>query len=99
MFQWYKNTAVCYAYLPNVPPRNIVSNDGSKFCSSSLLTGGWTLQELLAPAKLVFYNSQWEFIGTKIELSPIIESITRIPHVVLVWVKDLQQTGIVQRVS
>ena len=28
-------------------------------------TRGWTLQELLAPPKLTFYNSEWELLGHK----------------------------------
>ena len=35
----------------------------SKFCKSAWFTRGWTLQELLAPRRILFYDSRWELIG------------------------------------
>ena len=44
---------------------------------------GWTLQELLAPFRMCFYDCKWEFLGTKMELSPELSAITNIPSAVL----------------
>ena len=99
MYQWYRNAAVCYAFLPDVAPGDIVSSEGSNFRNSSWFLRGWTLQELLAPTKLEFYNSNWDFIGTKDQLSLVIESVTRIPVAILVGAKDLQHCSVAQRMS
>jgi hypothetical protein len=39
---------------------------------------GWTLQELLAPATLEFYNQEWNMIGTKSILAVFIETATKV---------------------
>jgi hypothetical protein len=50
------------------------------FEQSSWFTRGWTLQELLAPSKLHFFNREWKPIGSKRRLAPKIERITGIPR-------------------
>jgi hypothetical protein len=51
---------------------------GSAFRNSKWFTRGWTLQELLAPSAVVFYNHDWIEIGTKSSLYDLITSITGI---------------------
>ncbi|KAK5315542.1 hypothetical protein LTR93_009797 [Exophiala xenobiotica] len=41
---------------------------------------GWTLQELLAPRHVTFFDYQWFEIGTKLTLLDNLSQITRIPH-------------------
>lgn len=41
-------------------------------------TRGWTLQELLAPRHVQFYDSSWQFYGTKAELADEISVVTGI---------------------
>jgi hypothetical protein len=53
------------------------SVDGMKSCK--WFTRGWTLQELLAPSNVVFWNKDWTKIGTKAELAEKLSLITRIP--------------------
>ncbi|KAK0641950.1 heterokaryon incompatibility protein-domain-containing protein [Cercophora newfieldiana] len=57
MFRWYAKSEICFAYLVDVPSVG--------FESSVWFTRGWTLQELLAPSQLVFFDSDWSPIGTK----------------------------------
>lgn len=78
MFSWYQNAAVCYAYLSDVPKSTDVSAAESSFSKSRWFTRGWTLQELIAPCNLVFFSMDWHTLGTKIELSSRISSITGI---------------------
>ncbi|KAI0595586.1 heterokaryon incompatibility protein-domain-containing protein [Biscogniauxia sp. FL1348] len=73
MFSWYEDSGVCYAYLSDV-----TGNDEESFKSSRWFTRGWTLQELIAPRKVKFFDSQWEFIGTRSHMAPLLESITQI---------------------
>lgn len=81
MFDWYRRAEVCYAYLTDV---NLVSTYHStkekSFRNSAWFTRGWTLQELLAPQWVEFYDVNWKEIGTKSSLAPLITSITGIAH-------------------
>jgi hypothetical protein len=98
MFQWYKKAFICYNYLSDVPTVDNPRDPGSKFFSSRWFQRGWTLQELLAPKQLRFYNLVWTlqellapkqlrfynlvwtFLGTKSEMSVMIQKITGIPR-------------------
>ncbi|KAI1411103.1 HET-domain-containing protein [Hypoxylon sp. FL1857] len=76
MFSWYNASEVCYAYLADVVPSE---DHTSSFRSSRWFTRGWTLQELLAPHAVVFYNREWGEIGMKKDMKAIISEVTRIP--------------------
>jgi hypothetical protein len=83
MFRWYRNAAVCYAYLNDVPSG--LGKPGEKEAAlrnSKWFTRGWTLQELIAPSALYFISGDWtENLGTKASLSPLISDITGINRV------------------
>lgn len=66
MFEWYRGSAVCYAYLADVAD-DIDPDFPSDFtlAKSRWFTRGWTLQELLAPRVVVFYSKSWQRIGRK----------------------------------
>ncbi|KAH8656100.1 heterokaryon incompatibility protein-domain-containing protein, partial [Tricladium varicosporioides] len=78
MFRWYQKAEVCYVYLSDVHPE--VNDDLGKLViqESIWFKRGWTLQELLAPHKLLFYDSNWRLIGDKESCCSIISSITGI---------------------
>jgi hypothetical protein len=54
MYSWYKASHVCYAYLADVHRGETLSHDLRK---SQWFTRGWTLQELLAPRSVVFFDN------------------------------------------
>ncbi|KAI1260722.1 HET-domain-containing protein [Xylariaceae sp. FL1019] len=56
-------------------------NKGLKQCR--WFSRGWTLQELVAPSKVEFLDTNWEFFGSKAELAPILSYITGIDTAVL----------------
>jgi hypothetical protein len=79
MIQWYKDARVCYALLADVPSGGDSHGlENSAFRRSKWFTRGWTLQELLAPATVIFFNQDWVALGTKSTLSKAISSITGI---------------------
>ena len=79
MYAWYKDAAICYVYLDDVEK----SNRKRPFSKARWFTRGWTLQELLAPSKIIFYDRAWRRLGNKNTLAGRISAITRIPIHVL----------------
>ncbi|KFY40185.1 hypothetical protein V495_05565 [Pseudogymnoascus sp. VKM F-4514 (FW-929)] len=65
MWNWYNKAAICLAYLSDVPDGDDYMEEDSAFSNSRWFTRGWTLQELLAPKVVRFYNASWKFIGKK----------------------------------
>jgi Heterokaryon incompatibility protein (HET) len=86
MFRWYRNAAKCYVYLSDVSV-SASDNVNAEICQSvweadfrrsRWFTRGWTLQELLAPASVTFYSSQYKQLGDKQSLARLIHEITDI---------------------
>lgn len=65
MFQWYERAEVCFVHLADVAADEDHEASGSAFRTCRWFTRGWTLQELLAPATLVFYDKLWSVISDK----------------------------------
>ena len=83
MFHWYKDQ-LCYAYLGDVPhTSHHVSTGGSAFAESLWFTRGWTLQELIAPSRVIFFDQTWQSIGTRAGFKDSIAEITGIDREVL----------------
>ncbi|KAJ9129985.1 HET-domain-containing protein [Coniochaeta hoffmannii] len=58
-----------------------------------------TLQEMLAPLDLQFYNSRWALIGTKEELGKELSKITRIPIEAITAARSLRSFSAAARMS
>jgi len=99
MFRWYSRASICYAYLSDVPNNDEPWKPASKFQSSRWFSRVWTLQELLAPSSLRFYNSEWCSLGTKGHLSAIIEKVANIPRQFLLRIAELHNASVAQRMS
>lgn len=100
MYAWYGDARICYAYLADVPPGETTQSEDSDFRRSRWFTRGWTLQELIAPAKLVFLCAEWETIGSKHDLVDVLEEITGIDRdALLLDGTDLNKFSVAQRFS
>ncbi|KAI6107084.1 heterokaryon incompatibility protein-domain-containing protein, partial [Pisolithus croceorrhizus] len=102
MYQWYRNSGMCYVYLNDVDePAFPTKEDFSRFGKSGgwpeWFSRGWTLQELIAPRNAQFFNKDWVPIGTKEKLAFKLEVITRIPQRVLFWGEVLTDKYSVER--
>ncbi|KAJ8117390.1 hypothetical protein ONZ43_g4219 [Nemania bipapillata] len=98
MFNWYRDAKVCYAWLADLPAameRPIES--AMKECR--WFTRGWTLQELLAPRHVEFYDRDWTFRGTKKDLKELVADASQIGADVLEKPEDLYRLPIAQRMS
>ncbi|PMD42129.1 HET-domain-containing protein [Hyaloscypha variabilis F] len=99
MFRWYANAVECYAFLADVPSDDSLWPSESAFSKSRWFTRGWTLQELIAPTRVIFFSQDWVEIGTRQGLCLVIASITRIDKEVLIGTRNPGQTSIAQRMS
>lgn len=64
MFRWYRDATICYAYISDS-----VTGDDESFSQCRWLTRGWTLQEMIAPDRVHFYDMNWSFLGSRISLA------------------------------
>ncbi|KAH8194359.1 hypothetical protein TruAng_011479 [Truncatella angustata] len=80
MYQWYQRSRKCFAFLSDVSWEDGPVSKNSSFRRSRWFTRGWTLQELLAPTFLEFYDQAWVSLGFRDSqrLTGIIKEITGI---------------------
>lgn len=102
MFAWYRGSKLCYAFLEDVidATEDIAATD-SCFRRSRWFTRGWTLQELLAPRRIRFFNSSWQVMGQLdkgSKLTEVVSEITSIPSAFLEGL-NLQKANIAMRMS
>ena len=88
MYRWYQNARVCYAYLHDVDKSSFpTTKDDQAYPTSNgwpeWFSRGWTLQEMIAPSNLLFFNGNWTYIGDKKMLALILTRITRVPEYIL----------------
>jgi hypothetical protein len=91
MYSWYQRAEVCYAFLADVA-----------LCDwrvSDWWNRGWTLQELIAPSKVVFFDRDWKEISNKKSMAAGIEIITGIPAAVLKGEEPLRDWTVAQKMS
>ncbi|KAK8059527.1 HET-domain-containing protein [Apiospora saccharicola] len=94
MYQWYRDSAICYAFLADVEPeregKTIWAKDSS-FKTSRWFRRGWTLQELVASPLVSFYARDWSFIESKTAVegfTKLLSTITGIQQEILTGEKQ-----------
>jgi hypothetical protein len=102
MYKWYQQSQTCVAYLEDVAletrRREGISQFGSRIKLSRWITRGWTLQELIAPRRVEFYDSVWTYICRKADVLADLRLATKIPEYVLAT-GDLQFASVAQKMS
>ncbi|EKJ72792.1 hypothetical protein FPSE_07058 [Fusarium pseudograminearum CS3096] len=99
MFRWYKQATVCFAHLEDLPPGVNGSLDYASLSYCKWFTRGWTLQELIGPKDLEFYDCAWKLRGKKTDLGLFISEITGIHEKVLNDNSALESVPIAGRMS
>lgn len=96
MYRWYQEATVCLVYLYDIyrPERGPVELSQSRW-----FTRGWTLQELIAPYIVEFYDAKWQPMGTKASLRDSLSTITNIDTAVLTQPGDVHHVSVAQRMS
>ncbi|KAL1597934.1 hypothetical protein SLS60_008422 [Paraconiothyrium brasiliense] len=72
MYQWYARSYVCIVYLEDV-------DTWVEASFSEWFKRGWTLQELIAPERVLFYNKHWHGCGSRNDYSPGLSDQTQYP--------------------
>lgn len=80
MHAWYQDSAVCYVYLHDFDDDVDLRSALEKV---DWFKRGWTLQELIAPENVYFFNKDWIKIGSKATWAPILSKLTHIRKDVL----------------
>lgn len=100
MFRWYRQVDVCFAYIHDCPGN---ASDGpvseDQLDASKWFKRGWTLQELIAPADVVFLSAEWKEFSTKRSLADRISIITNIHARILEHSADISSCSVAQRFS
>lgn len=113
MFLWYQNARVCYAYLSDVtggwewlrstkrvPKIDLDETTGLAYLAASRwFMRGWTLQELIAPRKVIFFDQNWKLVGSRANLAKGLHRITRIDPEVLADPRRLWGMSVAKRLS
>lgn len=95
MYEYYKRSQKCYAYLADVQSEKA----GPSFEGSRWWRRGWTLQELLAPKEVEFFNQDWKSIGYKHSLHESISRQTGIEYDYLTGALPVEHASIAKRMS
>lgn len=105
MLEWYRDAKVCYAYIRDVVkttpgPGMFQSRDPERNgLKAEWFERGWTLQELLAPRYMEFYDQRWAFIGTKNDLADHLHPVTGIAKKYLTGVGNFREASVATRMS
>ena len=96
MFRWYRRASICYAFLSDFAPSGPIE---SELGLSRWFTRGWTLQELIAPKEVIFFDQDWNVRGVKTGLVEHLATITGINGGILSQKQDLSSIPVARRMS
>ncbi|KAI0427136.1 HET-domain-containing protein [Xylaria sp. FL1042] len=99
MYAWYRDAAICYAYLEDVFFNPDIDKFNDEVKKSRWFTRGWTLQELLAPEKVLFFRNDWIPIANRQQLADVIHEVTRIHVGALQDRNTIHDYSVAQRMS
>jgi len=107
MYEWYANAKVCYAYLSDATwEDDKVDHSNRKYLEAMRdcrwFTRGWTLQELLAPKIVTFFDKDWRKIGDTMasgNLNIALSMITGIDVGCIAKPESVSQQSVARRMS
>lgn len=105
MFAWYANAKVCLAYLEDVKiPRTIRHGVRQTLWEGHIglsvwFTRSFTLQELVAPRLVDFYDGDWMLIADKRSNAYWVARVTGVDKDVLLKKRKLSECSIADRMS
>jgi len=98
MWAWYRDAEVCYVFLADLPVGSYRDLE-LDLPRCKWFTRGWTLQELIAPARVKFFDREWNYRGSKRELAVLLSEITKIPVSLLRGEAKITDFAVARRMS
>lgn len=105
MFEWYREAAVCYTYFNDVIFSECGPNMFNSFREdrhgqpSEWFKRGWTLQELIAPRNMEFYDAHWTPMGTRNDLAALVGKVAAIRSEYLNEKQDFRNASVATKMS
>lgn len=109
MYKWYGGAVKCCAYLSDLDSSRCFATERAFMASMTKLENelrrcrwfsrGWTLQELLAPSEVEFFDRNWVTIGSKWYLKDHISEITGMPVGVIIGDDPLSRYNVAEKMS
>ncbi|UQC88600.1 HET domain-containing protein [Colletotrichum lupini] len=110
MFKWYRDAKLCIVYLFDVEVNTtlaeteleanpLIFNRIGRGDPSEWFYRGWTLQEMLAPQDLEFYDTKWTYMGTRTELKVQLEKASGVSRKYLTGLQDFTKVCIAAKMS
>ncbi|PVH74193.1 hypothetical protein DL98DRAFT_519426 [Cadophora sp. DSE1049] len=96
MYQWYSDAVVCYVFLEDL---SIYGDPEELLARCRWFGRGWTLQELIAPQIVEFFDVGWNYRGSKTDFLQSISSCTGIQTHVLRGILPPKNCSIARRMS
>ncbi|KAH3983276.1 hypothetical protein HBH98_069080 [Parastagonospora nodorum] len=96
MYRWYAQSKICYAFLSDLSGDADITTD---LKSCRWFTRGWTLQELIAPETVLFFDARWNKRGYKTSIAAELSTITKIDAALLRNQSSPSDFCIAQRLS
>ncbi|KAH8600671.1 heterokaryon incompatibility protein-domain-containing protein [Bisporella sp. PMI_857] len=96
MYRYYQRSNICYVFLSDLPATSSLHTELKK---CRWFTRGWTLQELIAPKDIHFFDQDWNYRGSKQDLVEALSLITGINPNILMHNKRLSSVAVAQRMS
>ena len=95
MYRWYEKAALCFVFLADYT----IGDGESRLSECRWFTRGFTLQELLAPQTVIFFDSNLNTLGTRSSLAHNIAAFTRIAPTYLLDADSCRTASVAQRMS
>ncbi|KAF3807722.1 hypothetical protein GCG54_00007455 [Colletotrichum gloeosporioides] len=98
--KYLERAAICFAFLGDLPCR-VSAPCRVTWAQCRFWRRTWTLQELVLPSRVQFYDASWHLRGghTSQNLHPLISGITGIDEDVLCHQRSLQHTSVARKMS
>lgn len=106
MYSWYENSLVCLVILEDVTftSQDLIWRHNTEYLERKIrgsvwFTRAWTLQELIAPRNVEFYDSAGKSFGSKLWMRQVLQTITGIDENVLKKTRPLEKCLVAEKMS
>ncbi|KAI1853180.1 hypothetical protein JX265_011461 [Neoarthrinium moseri] len=104
MYQYFRQAAWCYVFLADVFTVDDALSEEDRYHQlrrSKWFTRGWTLQELIAPPRTLFFDNAWNLLGSKgcPEFDVLLSEISGVPASCIEGLRSPLEFNVATRMS